>query len=201
MNKNYLSDLPPEIVDRIVSQLEFSDICHLSTTSCSFHAFAAPSLFANLSVSSKDGSDKTMSNHVEKYGKYVTNLYFRGLASPAVDKCHVPQEGLKTDEDGATEVLDNLKDFEQDKIALPASISKMLSGQSLPNLRSIYVHFAYDYHDDTWTNEEGLNGFFCFTDIEDDSEVPNEEAKHKWRALMAETWSAVASNSNGLEEA
>ncbi|KAL0059917.1 hypothetical protein AAF712_013332 [Marasmius tenuissimus] len=82
-----------------------------------------------------------------------------------------------------------------------------LTGKSLPNLTTVHLSFDFDFDFDfgyekpdsnIWDDPNLYTGvsysIWVFKDSEAAEDVPMKEARYPWRALMAQTWSALCRN-------
>ncbi|KAK4621457.1 hypothetical protein CLAFUW4_06643 [Fulvia fulva] len=177
-----LSELPPELLLRITDCLNATELLPLSATNWSFRDCLVPVIFSTLRVTNRRDEAKVALDLAKKHSQHITTLSFEGYASP-------------TENDRATR---GRSWGPKGTSTLPAATRNLLTGLHLPKFRTARIRFAYDYASEDWATDPSTNGrtagFHDFDASEFDKQIAQQEPKWKWRALMAETWLALAQN-------
>lgn len=175
-----LSVLPLELLQHIMIRLTFEEKRYLSATNSSFRKLLMSEIFQALKLTNEEHAQETVLAIAEKYGQHVKVLCFEGLATPALDK-------------GKSET--KVRTIATHEKTLPPTVAELLSGKHLPNLHTIRIHFPADPDSGEWEDGRIIGIWIMLQDTESDSKVREAEAQHTWRALMAETYRALSSNS------
>ncbi|KAH8898818.1 hypothetical protein GQ53DRAFT_742008 [Thozetella sp. PMI_491] len=168
-------DLPQELFEAVTGNLGLADRLRLSSINSQYRSWLAPTLFDSIRITSDNRICSSALLAVRKYGKYTTSLEFIGSVSSGDE-----------DKNLATPVLSS-------------AAAELLGGKHTPRLRTVKVKFDFDFaNGDMWDeNEHGsCEGYDinAFEVLESPDYVASQEPKREWRALMTETWAALAAN-------
>lgn len=166
----HFSALPHELCFQIFGHLELIDQIHLSATCKAYRTQLLPEIFKTICFTNDEALSNSALAAVEAHGEYTTRIEF---------KCYARSDDeLKTP-------------------ALPAAASKVLNGHLTRNLRTVQLEFDLDFNDDkVWDDNPNTESWsiYLFDAIEDADYVREKEQSWQWRALMKETWQALAPN-------
>jgi hypothetical protein len=162
-----LSALPQELALQVFQSLEISDKFSLSATCKYWRAQLAPDIFKTIRLTNNDRVAQSVLSAVEAHGQYTTSIEFKS-------RCGF--------------------DVELTAPALRPAAAKVLQGHLTPNLRTVSVHFDYDFDsEEAWNSPEG-GSIYVFAEPETEEYVREMEETWQWRALMNETWRTLAAN-------
>ncbi|EHK47250.1 uncharacterized protein TrAtP1_010093 [Trichoderma atroviride] len=162
-----LSALPPELASQVFQLLEAGDIISLSVTCKYWRAQLAPDIFRAIRLTNDERVARSVLSAVEAHGQYTTSIEFKS-------RCGLNAELMPP--------------------ALPPAAVKVLQGHLTPNLKTVSINFDYDYgSDEAWDTLEG-GSIYVFRDAETEEYIREREEAWQWRALMNETWRALAAN-------
>jgi hypothetical protein len=167
----HFSALPHELRFQIFDYLELIDQVHLSATCKAFRTQLSPEIFKTIYFTNDEALAKSVLVAVEAYGEYTTRIEF---------------------------ICDSKSDDKLTTPALPLAASRLLKGHLTPNLRTVQFEFCYDFGAGReWDDNPDLDSWGSmqlFEAIEDADYVREQEQIWQWRALMKETWDALAAN-------
>ena len=162
--------LPQELFLQVSKQLELSNKVRLSATCKEYRTQFSPEIFKTIRFSNSEALARSALAAVEAYGDYTSQIEFT-CYSNSDDELTAP--------------------------SLPLAASKVLEGHLTPNLHTVRLKFDFDFNDgadwDSRTTGFG-SSIYLFEEFDDDDFVREEERRWKWRALMKETWEALAAN-------
>ncbi|KFY43099.1 hypothetical protein V494_02093 [Pseudogymnoascus sp. VKM F-4513 (FW-928)] len=164
------SALPQELRLQISDSLELIDKIHLSATCKAYRTQLLPEIFKTICFTNDETSENSALAAVEAHGEYTTRIEFTCYAEA---------------------------DYELTTPALRLGASKILNGHLTPNLRTVQLKFDFDFDDGDWDDNPMANtgtSIYVFEEIEDEDYVRKAEQNWQWRALMKETWQALAAN-------
>ncbi|KAK1234135.1 hypothetical protein PQX77_002663, partial [Marasmius sp. AFHP31] len=202
----HLATLPLELLTRILESIPLNSRLALASTGSNLRSSLAPLIFQALKITSDGGRE--FEQLVDKYGSVVTKLHF--VASMPNGR---PSDALALTDNGAHEQGDpsspkNSAGTGDAQSFMTTLARDALTGKSLPNLTTVHLSFDFDFDTDLLDNEErdgniwddpntitdDSNSIYVFTDSETAEDVPMKEARYPWRAMMAQTWSALCQN-------
>ncbi|KAL7928266.1 hypothetical protein V8C35DRAFT_318578 [Trichoderma chlorosporum] len=168
----HLSTLPQELILRVLRLLDVDDKVHLSATCKYYRAQLAPEIFKTIRLTNDEEVARSALAAIEIYGEYTTRIEFQGRCEPG-DEVTAP--------------------------ALTPAAAKVLKGHLTPNLNTVNLEFGFDFQgDDEWDegHPDASEGFsiYLFEGVETEEYVRDREQTWQWRALMNETWQALAAN-------
>lgn len=167
-----LSALPQELTLQVLQLLEFGDKISLSATCKYWRAQLAPDIFKTIRLTNDESFARSVLSAVEAHGQYTTSIEFKSCCGLSV---------------------------ELTAPALTPAATKVLQGHLTPNLRTVSLNFDFDFdHEEAWDTVEG-GSIYVFQDAESEEHVREREEAWQWRALMKETWRALAANMHGTE--
>ncbi|KFX90198.1 hypothetical protein O988_08295 [Pseudogymnoascus sp. VKM F-3808] len=159
------------LLNTILSDKSFSDHITTCATCKAFRTQLSPEIFKTIYFNNGEASAKSALAAVESYGEYTTRIEF---------------------------ICDSKSDDELTTPALPLAATKLLNGHITPNLRTVQLEFYFDFGDDEeWDDNPDNDSWVSisvFGAVEDDDYVRESEQSWQWRALMKETWDALAAN-------
>lgn len=164
------SALPHELCFQIFDHLELIDQIHLSATCKACRTQLLPEIFKTIRFTNDEALSNSALAAVEAYGEYTTRIEFTCYA--------------RSDDELTTP-------------ALPLAASKVLNGHLTRNLRTVQLEFDLDFDDDeVWDDNPNTEScsIYLFEAVEDADYVREKEQSWQWRALMKETWQALAPN-------
>ncbi|KAK4060260.1 uncharacterized protein Triagg1_10810 [Trichoderma aggressivum f. europaeum] len=167
-----LSTLPQELTIQIFRLLEFGDKVRLSATCRRYRAQLAPEIFQTIRLSNNETVARSVLSAVETYGEYTTRIEF-------IAHCE-----------------------HNDEVTTPAltpAAAKVIQGHLTPNLSTFSLKFDFDFDDgEEWDSDhpDAVMGMsiYIFEGLETEEHVREREETWQWRALMNETWRALAAN-------
>ncbi|KAL7893949.1 hypothetical protein HDV63DRAFT_163951 [Trichoderma sp. SZMC 28014] len=164
-----LSALPQELTLQLLQLLEVGDKFSLSATCKYWRAQLAPDIFSTIRLTNDERVAQSVLSAVEAHGRYTTSIELK------------PRCGLSAKVTAP---------------ALPPAAAKVLQGHLTPNLRTVNVHFDFDFDSEEAWNASGFDGgsIYVFKDVETEEFVRESEGEWQWRALMNEAWKALAAN-------
>lgn len=163
-----LSALPLEVSLQITKQLELVDRVRLSATCKGYRTQLLAEIFNTIRFGSSEALARSALAAVEAHGEYTSRIEFT-CHSNSGDELTAP--------------------------SLPLAASRVLEGHLTPNLRTVRIRFDFDFDDgEEWDSRANGGSIYLFEDVDDDDFVGEEEGIWKWRALMKETWEALAAN-------
>lgn len=166
-----LSALPQELALQIFCLLETGDKVRLSATSKQYRAQLAPEIFKTIRLTNDERVARSALEAIETHGEHTTRMEFRCRCGPN-DEITAP--------------------------ALTPAAAKVLQGHLTPNLRTVSLKFEFDFDDDEWDegHPDAFGGvsIYLFEGVESEEYVQEKEKTWQWRALMNETWRALAAN-------
>ncbi|PNP51312.1 hypothetical protein THARTR1_08069 [Trichoderma harzianum] len=168
----HLSALPQELTIQIFRLLEVSDKVRLSTTCRQYRAQLAPDIFKTIRFTNNEAVARSVLGAIEAYGEYTTHIEFTPHCGPN-DEITTP--------------------------ALTPAAAKVLQGHLTPNLSTFRLRFDFDFYDgEDWDADhpDAVMGksIYIFQGVETEEQVREREETWQWRALMNETWRALATN-------
>ncbi|KAJ8089437.1 hypothetical protein PM082_014685 [Marasmius tenuissimus] len=205
----HLETLPLELLTRILESLPLDSRLALTSTSSSLRSSLAPLVFQALKITSNTQGGRVFEQLANNYGSVVTKLHFVAsmpLGRPSDD---LASTGNAAHEQGDLSSPENSAGAENATQNLMTTLARdALTGKSLPNLTTVHLSFDFDFDHDIsnngqwdgniWDDPNSItdesNSIYVFTDPEAPNDVPIKEAKYPWRALMAQTWSALCQN-------
>ncbi|KAK8115454.1 hypothetical protein PG984_011956 [Apiospora sp. TS-2023a] len=170
-----LLQLPRELSLQVFSYLSLGDKAQMSATCKKYRLHLAPELFATISFTNEDDIAQSALAAVKAHGTLTTRIEFTPSATG------------------------------EDKFVSPALVpaaSELLRGRHTPNARAAQIHFAFDFDASldweetyirSWGNNHS-NSIWVFQPEETEAEIEPKEQQYRWRALMTETWAALAEN-------
>lgn len=162
-----LSALPQELAIQVRQLLEAGDKVSLSATCKYWRAQLAPDIFRTIRLTNDERVARSVLSAVEAHGQYTTTIEFKS-------RCGFGAESMPP--------------------ALPPAAVKVLQGHLTPNLKTVRINFDYDFNsDEAWDTFEA-GSIYVFQDSETEEYVREMEEAWQWRALMNETWRALAAN-------
>ncbi|KAK1224902.1 hypothetical protein PQX77_012179 [Marasmius sp. AFHP31] len=206
---SHLENLPTELLTRIFELLP-RDGSRLAFASTSEHlrGVLAPHIFSAIKFISSTQERHEFEQLVNKYRPTITRLHFVAsmpYGAPEVDVLptttdHRSREHSSADEnpDAVAGVESFMTDFARDA----------LTGKLLPQVTTLCLSFDFEFNYDgeelgldsnPWDepnteSPEWSTNIYVFSNEEAAEDVPMKEAKYPWRALMAQTWSALCQN-------
>ncbi|RFU76439.1 hypothetical protein TARUN_5795 [Trichoderma arundinaceum] len=167
-----LSALPQELNFQILRLLEVGDKVRLSTTCRRYRAQLAPEIFKTICLTNDERVARSALAAIEAHGEYTTRVEFKGHCGPD-DEITAP--------------------------ALTPAAAKVLQGHLTPNLSTVSLKFEFDFDGgDEWDeghpDASGGESIYLFEGVENEEYVREREETWQWRALMNETWRALAAN-------
>lgn len=167
-----LSGLPQELTIQIFRLLEVGDKVRLSATCRQYRAQLAPEIFKTIRLTNNERIAQSVLRAVEAYGEYTTRIEFTAHCRPH-NEITTP--------------------------ALTPATTKVLQGHITPNLRTVSLKFDFDFDDgEEWDSEhpDAVMGMsiYIFEGVETEEQIREREETWQWRALMNETWRALAAN-------
>lgn len=164
--------LPLELTLQVLQLLDFGDKIRLSATCKHHRAQLAPQIFKTIRLTNDERVARSALAAIEAHGQHTTRIDFKAQCGPH-DEILVPP------------------------LALAAV--KVLHGHLTPNLSTVSLKFDFDFNDgDEWDEDcpSGIDGasIYLFRDEETEEYVREREEIWQWRALMNETWRALAGN-------
>ncbi|KAL6792594.1 hypothetical protein GGI42DRAFT_335001 [Trichoderma sp. SZMC 28013] len=167
-----LSALPQELTIEIFRLLEVGDKVRLSATCRQYRAQLAPEIFKTIRFTNNETVAKSALNAIEAYGKYTTRIEFTAHCGPN-DEITTP--------------------------ALTPAAARVIQGHLTPNLSTFSLKFDFDFEDgEEWDSDhpDAVMGMsiYIFEGVETEQQVREREETWQWRALMNETWRALAAN-------
>ncbi|KAL6895086.1 hypothetical protein GGI43DRAFT_411834 [Trichoderma evansii] len=163
--------LPQELTLQVLQLLEFGDKISLSVTCKHYRAQLAPYIFKTIRFTNDERVAQSALEAIEAHGQYTTRIDFKAHCEPN-DEITVPSFTL--------------------------AAAKILQGHLTPNLSTVSLKFDFDFDNgDEWNEEEdGFDGtsIYVFHGVETEEQVRDREERWQWRALMNETWRALAAN-------
>ncbi|KAM0261003.1 hypothetical protein ACHAQJ_002438 [Trichoderma viride] len=164
--------LPQELSLQILRLLEVGDKIHLSATCKHYRAQLVPEIFKTIRFTSDERVAQSALKAIEAHGQYTTRIEF---------KAHCGSDDEKT------------------APALTPAATKILQGHLTPNLRTVNLKFDFDFDEgDDWDeghpDASGGNSIYLFEGVEREDYIREREETWQWRALMNETWRALAAN-------
>lgn len=168
-----LSALPQELFLQVSKQLELGDQVRLSTTCKEYRTQLSPEIFKTIRFTNSEALARSALAAVEAHGDYTSRIEFTCSAN---------------------------SDDELTAPSLPLAASKVLEGHFTPNLHTFRLRFDFDFTDGgEWDSRSSWGSIYLFEEFDDDAFVREEERRWKWRALMKETWEALAANNHVRE--
>lgn len=160
--------LPQELHLHIDLFLDFGTKVRLSATCKQYRVHFAPEIFKTIRLTSDESVATSALAAIETHGEYTSRIEFN---------CHCrPNDELTAP-------------------ALPLAAAKVLQGHLTPNLGTVSLKFGFDFdHDNEWDDHSGSWSIYLFEDEESEGYVREREQTWQWRALMNETWQALAGN-------
>jgi len=170
---------------RILEQLDHKDRLSVSLLDSQFRRFSVPDLFHSIAVSTDDKRIGDLSRLCKKYGQFVERLHLRCQLHPNPDS---------TSEDGAR-VVKPIRE------CLAQAFQHMVSGKSLPRMRSLQVTFLPEDHfmwGENWEdpNDEHNASIYVHFDPESYDSVVSSEAIYTWRLVMNDLFTSMAANAS-----
>ncbi|KAL7946743.1 hypothetical protein V8C42DRAFT_318694 [Trichoderma barbatum] len=169
-----LSALPQELTLQIFRLLEVGDKVRLSATCKQYRAQLAPEIFKIIRLTNDERTARSALGVIEAYGEYTTRIEFTGHCGPK-DEMTAP--------------------------ALTPAAAKILQGHLTPNLSTVSLKFNFNFDDDNeWdrghpaASASKMTSILLFECVESNAYIQEREKIWQWRALMNETWRALAAN-------
>lgn len=163
--------LPLELTLQVLQLLGLGDKISLSGTCKHYRAQLAPHIFKTIHFTNDERVARSALEAIEAHGQYTTRIDFKAHCEP------------------------------NDEITVPSftpAAAKILQGHLTPNLSTVSLKFDFDFDNgDEWNEEEdGFDGIsiYVFHGVENEEQVRDREERWQWRALMNETWRALAAN-------
>lgn len=169
--------LPQELTLQVLQLLQVGDLFSLSATCKHFRAQLVPQLFQTIRLTNDERVAWSALGAVEAHGQHTTRIDFIAHCGPN-DEITVP--------------------------ALPPAAAKVLQGHFTPNLSTVSLKFDFDFDDgEEWDtgrpDEVEAMSIYVFRCGETEEYVREREETWQWRALMNETWRALAANIHARE--
>ncbi len=160
------TDLPYELFTKITEPLGRLDKLRLSSTVRSYRSLLAPEIFESIRVTNDDSLAASALYAAKHYGEYTRRLevVFRATA---YDSLTAP--------------------------VLPHAAVELLQGKHMPNLCTVDVAFDFDFDSGSWDSHLE-HSIYVFEANESREYVKSQEGQRAWRALMNDTWAALAMN-------
>ncbi|KAK1224896.1 hypothetical protein PQX77_012173 [Marasmius sp. AFHP31] len=203
----HLENLPLELLTRIGEALPWDSRLALASTTSNLRSSLAPFIFNSVKITSNTQGGQDLERLADKYGSFTTRLHFvasmpNGTPSDVLAPAGngVPDQDDPSSRDGA-----DTSSATQRYITDLAH--NVLTGKLLPNVTTLCLSFDFDFDtngeeqdgnvwdDSNWITDDSTS-IYVFTDAEAADDVKTKEAKYPWRALMAQTWSALCQNNS-----
>ncbi|KAJ4860010.1 f-box-like domain-containing protein [Trichoderma breve] len=167
-----LSALPQELTLQIFRLLELGDKVRLSATCRQYRAQLAPEIFKTIRLTNNERIAQSVLGAIETYGEYTTRMEFTAHCGPN-DELTTP--------------------------ALTPAAAKVIQGHLTPNLRTFSLKSDFDFDNgEEWDSEhpDAVMGMsiYIFEGVETEEHIREREETWQWRALINETWRALAAN-------
>lgn len=164
--------LPNELSLQIIEHLDISDKIRLGATCKLYRTQLLPEMFKTIRFTNNEASATSALIAIEAHGQYTRAIEFACQCGP---------------------------DDELTTPSLQPAACKVLKGHHMPNLRTVRLKFNFDFDGgDEWDRDhpDAIDGMsiYLFEPVEDQDYVREKELEWKWRALMNETWEALAAN-------
>ncbi|KAJ8085017.1 hypothetical protein PM082_003794 [Marasmius tenuissimus] len=202
----HIENLPLELLIRINESLPWDSRLALASTSSNLRSSLAPLIFNSIKITSNTQGGRDLERLVDKYGSSTTRLHFVASMSSGM-----PSDVLAPTSGGnGVPVQDDHNS--QESADTPNATRRLmtdlahdaLTGKLLPKVKTVCLSFDFDFDSDdvqwddgNWiTAADDTTSIYVFTEEEAADIVPMKEAKYPWRALMAQTWSALCQNSS-----
>lgn len=162
-----LSALPQELASQVLQLLGVGDKISLSATCKNWRARLAPDVFKTIRLTNEERVAQSVLSAVEAHGQYTTSIEFESHCGLSV---------------------------EINPPALPPPAVKVLQGHLTPKLRTVSVRFGFENNNgEAWDAFEG-GSIWASQPAETEEYIQEREGAWHWRALMNETWRALAAN-------
>ncbi|KAL0059896.1 hypothetical protein AAF712_013311 [Marasmius tenuissimus] len=189
----------------IFELLPADDRLALASASSHLRNVLAPHIFSGgLRIDSTAQGRQEFEQLTNKYGSLITYLHFVVSAPHGGPEAATPtpRSDHGTNEQDAhisAEDLDNLGSGDPKSQSYMTGLAQdALTGKLLPNVTTVCLSFDFDFESDyVWDDPESFGfvwSIYVFKESEADHDVSRKEAKYPWRALMAQTWSALCRN-------
>ncbi|QPH16386.1 hypothetical protein C2857_001014 [Epichloe festucae Fl1] len=163
----FFSTVPLELFHEVYDHLDPRDIVRLSMTCRAQRAQLVPRIFRSIRFHNSHASASSALEAVHTFGQFVKWITFDCFATPG---------------------------YENSKPALKPAARRVLEGHATPNITTIFMLFKFDLEDWAGWDDNGARGINVFEKSETKNEVAAQEQSWHWRALMNETWQALAAN-------
>jgi hypothetical protein len=171
-----LSALPQELHLDILNYLPTADKIRLSATCKAYRAQLLPQIFTTIRLTNTPAQAESALAAVRAHGQYTTRL-------EVTCRCDAEEEVVPP-------------------VLTPAA-AEVLRGCLTPNLRTVQLRFGFELDSgDEWDDNPEASGgesIYIFEAVEEDDYVLEREQQWKWRALIKETWCALAANQSVRE--
>lgn len=161
------STLPLELFYEVYDNLDSRDIVRLSMTCRAQRVQLIPRIFRSIRFNNSHASASSALKAVKAYGQFVKCITFDCFATPG---------------------------YMNSTPALKLTSRHVLEGHATPNIEKIFLLFNFDLENWAGWDDNGARGIAVFEIPETKDEVAVQENNWHWRALMNETWQALAAN-------
>ncbi|GAB0138275.1 hypothetical protein EsDP_00006512 [Epichloe bromicola] len=161
------STIPLELSYEVYDLLDQRDIVSLSMTCRAQRFQLIPRIFRSIRFHNSHASAFSALQAVNAYGQFVKWITFDCFATPG---------------------------YMNSTPALKPNTRRVLEGHATPNVDTIFVLFNFDLENWAGWDDNGARGIEVFENPETKDEVATQEQNWHWRALMNETWQALAAN-------
>ncbi|KAK1234136.1 hypothetical protein PQX77_002664 [Marasmius sp. AFHP31] len=198
-----LENLPLELLICIDESLPWDSRLALASTTSNLRSSLAPFIFSSIKVTSNTQGGQDLERLADKYGSFTTRLHLVASMPNGT-----PSDVLAPTGNGVPDQDDPSSQSSADTSnAIRRFITDLahdaLTGKLLPKVTTVCLSFDFNFDsedvqwdDGNWiTDADDTTSIYVFTEEEAADNVPLKEAKYPWRALMAQTWSALCQNS------